>query len=111
MCHYEVAPSNTAVCSEGEKGDKVYIILSGEAKVDAFITEKDINDHEESVSRNGSPVFNRHSLAADEAAPAKEAVTADKDPPNSTRVRRGSLLKAEVSRLTQENKIYKQTNT
>jgi len=92
MCHYEVAPPNTAVCKEGDIGDKVYIILSGEAKVEAFITEDDIRDHREATSSAAnSPVHPSNTLGANEASEKSKPTSNSGE--GVVRPRRGSVLK------------------
>ena len=56
MCQYELAHNDDVICREGEMGDKVFMILSGNVRVTASpgnlgITHEEVAEENPSKSR------------------------------------------------------------
>ena len=49
LCHYSVEHKGSKICSEGEDGDEVFILLSGEVKVEAAASKRMVELFEEGV--------------------------------------------------------------
>lgn len=54
LCHYSVERAGTRICTEGEEGDNVFILLSGKVKVEVAASKRMVELFEENLLSSSS---------------------------------------------------------
>lgn len=49
FCHYSIEKNGSVICREGDRGEEVFILLSGEVKVEAMVSKRMVELFEEGV--------------------------------------------------------------
>ena len=58
LCHYSIEKKGAVICKEGDRGEEVFILLSGEVKVEAMASKRMVELFEEGIL---SPLENKTS--------------------------------------------------
>ena len=57
LCHYSIEKAGAVICKEGDRGEEVFVLLSGEVKVEAMASKRMVELFEEGIQRKA---MNRH---------------------------------------------------
>ncbi len=49
LCHYQIAKEGAVICKEGDQGEEVFILLSGEVKVETMASERMVELFEKGI--------------------------------------------------------------